>query len=41
MTTGAVFVFLKPMLGESEAEAKPEFLDTTSGTAMSAAKAVL
>jgi len=41
MTTGAVFVFLKPMLGEGEAESKPEFLDSTSGTAISAAKAVL
>ncbi len=41
MTTGSVFMFLKPMLGESETEGKPEFLEATSGPMMTAAKAVL
>lgn len=41
MTTGSVFMFLKPMLGESESEGKPEFLETTSGPLMTAAKAAL
>ena len=41
MTTGSVFMFLKPMLGESESEGKPEFLEATSGPLMTAAKAAL
>lgn len=28
LTTGSVFMFLKPMLGESEQESKPEFIDS-------------
>lgn len=45
LTTGSAFMFLKPMLSESETESKPEFLDTATGPATtvvgSAAKAVL
>lgn len=45
LTTGSAFMFLKPMLSESETETKPEFLDTATGPATtlagSAAKAVL
>lgn len=41
LTTGSAFMFLKPMLGESETETKPEFLEQVSGPAMAAAKAAL
>lgn len=44
MTTGSVFMFLKPMLSESEGESKPEFLDSAQSAAQttaSVAKAVL
>lgn len=30
LTTGSAFMFLKPMLGESETEGKPEFLEPLS-----------
>ncbi len=41
LTTGSVLMFLKPMLGESESESKPEFLDAVSGPVATAAKAAL
>lgn len=44
MTTGSVFMFLKPMLGESDGESKPEFLDSAQSAAQTTAgvaKAVL
>ncbi len=41
LTTGSAFMFLKPMLGESETESKPEFLEQVSGPTMAAAKAAL
>jgi hypothetical protein len=40
LTTGSAFMFLKPMLGESDAESKPEFLDSTLGPAQTAASGV-
>lgn len=41
LTTGAVFVFLKPMLGESSTEAKPEFVDPAVSSTKFVAGAVL
>lgn len=44
LTTGSAFMFLKPMLGESETESKPEFIDSAMGTVSAgagAAKAVI
>ncbi len=45
LTTGSAFMFLKPMLRESETETKPEFLDSVTGPTTTAvggvAKAVL
>jgi hypothetical protein len=44
MTTGSVFMFLKPMLVESETESKPEFIDSALGSVNAGAgvaKAVL
>lgn len=40
LTTGSAFMFLKPMLGESDTESKPEFLDSTLGPAQTAASGV-
>jgi hypothetical protein len=40
LTTGSAFMFLKPMLGESETESKPEFLESTLGPAQTAASGV-
>jgi hypothetical protein len=44
LTTGSAFMFLKPMLGESDSESKPEFMDAALGTVNAGAgvaKAVL
>jgi hypothetical protein len=44
LTTGSAFMFLKPMLGESDTESKPEFIDSALGTfnaGSGVAKAVL
>lgn len=42
LTTGSVFMFIRPMLGHSTEESKPEFLSTSqdlAGTALEASKA--
>ena len=39
MTTGSAFMFLKPMLSQSESESRPDFLDTTLGPAQTAVTA--
>lgn len=41
LTTGAVFVFIKPMLGERSEESKPEFIDPAVSTGKVVAGAVL
>ena len=41
LTTGTVVMFLKPMLGESDTEEKPEFLDPATGVASSVMKAMI
>ncbi|MBX9766410.1 MAG: hypothetical protein K2X47_03985 [Bdellovibrionales bacterium] len=33
LTTGSAFMFLKPMLGESQTESRPEFLESVTGAA--------